>query len=172
MEKLIRDAITFLQLDLSGLTVLTEAASGLYVVTPVIASLAGSKQVMALTRDSHYASADSVIAQTRALEILCDADSKIEIYTKRSLDLFAEANIVTNLGFVRPIDAEIVSVMGETAVRMLELTELLRMFTQEESQVKQSKYSVLMIPQRLKQDMCVQIEYTCLMYMYISLTCM
>ena len=113
---LIRDAITSLQLDLSGLTVLTEAASGLYVVTPVIASLAGSKQVIALTRDSHYASADAVIAQTRALEILCDADSEIEIYTKRSLDLFAEANIVTNLGFVRPIDAETVSVMDETAV--------------------------------------------------------
>ena len=38
LVKLIRDAISSLQLDLSGLTVLTEAASGPYMVTPEVDS--------------------------------------------------------------------------------------------------------------------------------------
>lgn len=114
--KLIRDTIAFLQLNLTGLTVLTEAASGPYVVTPVIASLAGAKRVLAITNDSRYATADAVIAQTRALEKMCDAGVRTEIYTERSLDLFAQADIVTNLGFVRPIDTDAVAAMKETVV--------------------------------------------------------
>ncbi len=116
LAKLIRDAISFLELDLSGLTVLTEAASGPYVVTPVIAALAGAERVLALTHDSRHASAEAVIAQTRALEALCGVEGSVEIYTQRSLDLFAQADIVTNLGFVRPIDAKAVAAMKSTAV--------------------------------------------------------
>ena len=114
--KLIRDVISFLELDLFGLTVLTEAASGPYVVTPVIASLAGADRVLALTSDSSYACAGTVIDQTRALEALCHVDNGVEIHTQRSLDLFGQADIVTNLGFVRPIDAQVVEAMKPTAV--------------------------------------------------------
>jgi hypothetical protein len=116
LVKLIQDAIAFLKLDLSGLTVLTEAASGAYVVTPVVASLAGANCVLALTRDSRYASAEAVIAQTRALESLCGVEGRVEIYTQHSLDLFAQGDIVTNLGFVRPIDAMAIAAMKPTAV--------------------------------------------------------
>lgn len=113
---LIRKDIAFLELDLSGLTVLTEAASGPYVVTPVIAALAGAKRVIALTRDSRYASSEEVIAQTHALEHLCGLEGSVEIYSQRSLDLFSQADIVTNLGFVRPLDAEAIVVLKPTAV--------------------------------------------------------
>lgn len=82
LVKLISDAVTFLQLDLSGLTILTEAASGLYVVTPVIASLSEAKRVLALTSDSKYASAETVIAQIRALEALCRLEGSVEIHTQ------------------------------------------------------------------------------------------
>jgi hypothetical protein len=114
---LIQDAIAALELDLSGMVVLTEAASGPYVVTPAIAALAGAKTVFALTRDSQYASADAVTDQTRALEVLCGiSEDKIQIYRERSPHLFAQADIVTNLGFVRPLDAETVATMKPTAV--------------------------------------------------------
>jgi hypothetical protein len=116
LPSLIRRQISFLQLDLTGLTVLTEAASGPYVVTPVIATLAGAKRVIALTRDSRYAPADAVISQTRALELLCDVKTISEIHTERSLDLFSEADIVTNLGFVRPLDRDAVFAMKPSAV--------------------------------------------------------
>lgn len=113
---LIKRAINFLDLDLTGLVILTEAASNAYVVTPVIAGLAGASRVLALTRDSLYASASAVIEQTRALEALCDVEGKTEIYTDRSLDLYAQADIITNLGFVRPISAEVVAHLKPSAV--------------------------------------------------------
>jgi hypothetical protein len=113
---LIQNTIELLNLDLSGLTVLTEAASGAYVCTPVIAALAGAERVFALTRDSQYARAKTVIRLTRTLEQLCGIPNKVEIFTKHSPDLFARADIITNLGFVRPIDEEAVAVMKPTAV--------------------------------------------------------
>lgn len=116
LSKLIRDAIAFFNLDLSGLTVLTEAASAPYVVTPAIAALAGAQRVIAITRNSEHASAESVISQTRALEQLCGSPKVVEIYPQRDLELFSKADIVTNLGFVRPIDAEAISFMKPTAV--------------------------------------------------------
>jgi len=111
-----RRSIDFLQLDLSGLTVLTEAASGPYVVTPVIACLAGAGRVLALTRDTRYASSQAVMEQTRALEALSDAPVEASIYTQRSPELFAQADVVTNLGFVRPIDGNAIAAMKANAV--------------------------------------------------------
>lgn len=80
LKNLIREAIAFTELNLSGLVVLTEAASGPYVVTPVVAALAGADEVYGLTHDSQYASAKSVIAQTRALEKLCGVETGTRIF--------------------------------------------------------------------------------------------
>ncbi|MCX7669243.1 MAG: hypothetical protein N2439_04145, partial [Anaerolineae bacterium] len=156
---LIRRTITFFELDLSGLVVLTEAASGPYVVTPIIAALAGAARVIALTATSRYGSVEAVIAQTRALAELCGVSVQVDdasagaagdenlipdpspaargasrptrrgedaappslagkgvggsgatcragpvaVSTARRPELFAAADIITNLGFVRPI---------------------------------------------------------------------
>ncbi len=139
---LIRRTIAFLDLDLSGLVVFTEAASGPYVVTPIIAALAGADRVIAVTRASRYGAVETVIAQTQALAEICGVSVQlrdvvsqaltglamqtgsptsrdptvVEMYTDRSLDLFATADIVTNLGFVRPLDAAVVAAMKPTAV--------------------------------------------------------
>lgn len=116
IPELITNVIDFLKLDLTGLTVLTEAASGPYVVTPVIALMANAEKVIALTSDSKYASVQEVILQTRAMEKLCGRNEEIEIHSDRSLDLFSQADIITNLGFVRPINDFVISVMKSTAV--------------------------------------------------------
>jgi hypothetical protein len=114
--QLIKQAVHKLELDLSGFTVLTEAASGPYAVTPVIASMAGAKRVLAITADSTYATADEVIRQTRELERMCGLPQRVEIFQERRLELFAEADIVTNLGFVRPLDAKVVLSMRRGSV--------------------------------------------------------
>ena len=114
--KLIPETVAAFGLDLSGLTVLTEAASGAYVVTPIIAALAGAHRVIAVTGESRYASVDAVIAQTRELASRFGVDAAVEIHTERTPDLFARADIVTNLGFIRPIDAGAVEAMKPTAV--------------------------------------------------------
>lgn len=116
LKRLIRETIDFLKLDLSGLTVLTEAASGPYVVTPIIAAMAGAKKVSALTRGSKYAAAEEVVAQTRALEAVCGVAGRVEIFTQRPPELFEGADIVTNLGFVRPLDRQAVASMKRGAV--------------------------------------------------------
>jgi hypothetical protein len=113
---LISRAIESLRLDLSGLTVLTEAASGPFVVTPVIAAQAGAKRVIAFTGNSRFGTVGEVERQTRALEVLCGVPGLVEIHPDRQLELFAEASIVTNLGFVRPIDSEAISNMASGSV--------------------------------------------------------
>lgn|GEM_PF-5393232 len=55
-----RHSIRVFSLDLGKFIVLTEAASGFYALTPLIAALAGAKAVLALTRDSRYGSAAEV----------------------------------------------------------------------------------------------------------------
>ena len=47
-----REAVERLQLDLRGLAVLTEAASGAYACTPVLAAMAGARWVYAYARDT------------------------------------------------------------------------------------------------------------------------
>lgn len=105
LARLMRAAVARLRLDLRGLSVLTEAASGAYAVTPVLAALAGAERVDALTRDTRYGSAEQVAAQTLALAALAGAPGRIRIHTARSPALLAGADIITNSGHVRPLDA-------------------------------------------------------------------
>lgn len=103
-------------LDLSGLVVLTEAASGPYLSTPLTAALAGADRVLAMTDDSEYASGEEVAEATRCAAAEWEVADRTEIRIGRRLEWFGEADIVTNSGFVRPIDAQAVRAMKPTAV--------------------------------------------------------
>jgi uncharacterized protein YnzC (UPF0291/DUF896 family) len=116
IPELIQNTIDFIKLDLTGFTVLTEAASGNYAVTPIIALMANADKVIAITSNSKYATANEVISQTRTLEKLCKLDKHTEIHTIRNTNIFSQADIITNLGFVRPLDHTVISVMKPTAV--------------------------------------------------------
>lgn len=76
IDKLLQ-RVDALELDLRGRTVLTEAASGAYVVTPVLAALAGAR-VFAYTKTTRYGTVEEVFANTRRLMETC---------TKRKLDV-------------------------------------------------------------------------------------
>jgi hypothetical protein len=115
-QRIATEFIDRLALDLSGLTVLTEAASGPYLATPLAATLAGADRVLAVTADSRYASGEEVAQETRRRAREWGVADRLEIGAGRSLEWFAEADVVTNSGFVRPIDAEAVRVMKPTAV--------------------------------------------------------
>lgn len=115
-KRLILKALDKFKLNLKGLTVLTEAASGNYIFTPIIAALAGAEKVHAVTRDSRYASAEQVIRNTLLLANYCGISDRLEIRISLSPEIIGQADIVTNLGFVRPINKEFISHMKETAV--------------------------------------------------------
>ncbi len=111
LARLMREAVRRCRLDLSGATVLTEAATGAYVVTPVLAALAGAARVLALTRGTRYGTAEEVAVRTRELARVAGVEERLEILTARSPALFAEADVVTNSGHVRPIDAAAIAAM-------------------------------------------------------------
>ena len=116
IEKLICNAIDIYNLDLSGLTVFTEAASGNYVVTPLIAALAGSDRVFAITRNSKYGTAADVRNFTLELAQRWGVGDQIEVISDKIPSILSQSDIVTNLGFVRPIDKKVIAHLKPTAV--------------------------------------------------------
>jgi hypothetical protein len=98
--------VDLLKLDLTGKVVLTEAATGAYAITPIIAALAGAK-VYAFTQPTKYGSVDEVIQQTRKIsELFNEINLDIHIITELTPDIIHEADIITNSGHLRPLDKD------------------------------------------------------------------
>jgi hypothetical protein len=113
---LIRESIDRCHLDLSGSLVLTEAASGAYVVTPLIAALAGADPVYAITKTSPYGTYDEIRETTMKLASHLGVDNRIKIIKELSREIVEKADIITNSGHVRPIDKKVASWMKPSAV--------------------------------------------------------
>jgi hypothetical protein len=116
LVSLMRQAILRCDLQLQKTIVLTEAATGAYVVTPVLAAMAGAEKVFALTRSSPYGTVEQVQEQTQQLAEIAGVGGCIEFITQKSSELVAQADIITNSGHVRPIDLEMIGWMKSTAV--------------------------------------------------------
>lgn len=112
--ELIKKAIKFNKLNLNKLTVFTEAASGEFIYTPIIAAMAGAEKVYAITADSNYASKEDVEKDTYLFAELCGVEDRIEVVFDK--EKISEADIVTNLGFVRPIDKSTIDNMKKNSV--------------------------------------------------------
>jgi hypothetical protein len=111
--RLIDEAIARFDLDLSGITVLTETASGPFVATPLIAARAGAS-VIAVTRDSRFGSAGEVRDYTLTLAHRLGVG--VDVHVGAGGERASEAELVTNLGFVRPIDEAFVAGLAAGAV--------------------------------------------------------
>jgi hypothetical protein len=105
-EAIIKQSIAALNLNLSGLVVLTEVASGLYIYTPIIALLAGAKKVVAVVNDSKYGLAKDIKEDClRLLSLLQCNTANIEFSLNTISEAhLAEADIITNSGHLRPLD--------------------------------------------------------------------
>ena len=114
--RLMKQAIQRCQLDLSGLTVLTEAATGAYVVTPVIAAMAGASRVFAIAKDTRFGSAREAADGTCALAARVGVSNRIEIVDGKTAEILAGVDIVTNSGHVRPISAAVAASMKAGSV--------------------------------------------------------
>ncbi len=115
IKRLIERAIDFNELDLTNLVVFTETASNNYVVTSIIAAMAGAK-VYAITSDSQYGKAIEVEEFTYKFAEFCGIRDRIEVIFEKKEKIINKANIITNLGFVRPIDERFIGMMNENAV--------------------------------------------------------
>ncbi len=108
--------INHFAVDLSGLTVYTEAASGAYLLTPIIAALAGARKVFAQTRDSRFATAEVVCRETMRAAAAFGVADNVEVRIGRFDEGLAQSDIVTNSGFVRPLDSDLLVRLKPTAV--------------------------------------------------------
>ena len=115
-SRLLRELIAQFGLNLDGLNVYTEAASGHYAYGPVLAALAGAKHVTAQVNDSRFGLAREIIEQTHLLAQAYNVTEKIECIDRRSHARLAQADIVTNSGHVRPIDRDLIDSLQPTAV--------------------------------------------------------
>jgi hypothetical protein len=119
-ERLIRAAIGRLELDLDGIGVLTEAASGSFATTALTAALAGAAPVVALTRDSAHGKAAEVADYVGGWAKELNIADRIEITQDRAHPGVAACSLVTNLGFVRPIDAALLRALpADAAVALM-----------------------------------------------------
>jgi hypothetical protein len=113
---LMRAAVSRCTLDLSSFVVLTEAASGAYVVTPVLAALAGAEHVFAVARSTRYGTVDQIAEATIQLATHAGVKGRVELITERSRTAIEQTDVITNSGRVRPIDEAMIACMKSTAV--------------------------------------------------------
>jgi len=115
-KKLIFDSIKSIGLNLEGKVVLTEAATGYYALMPSIAAIAGAEKVLALTRNSRYGTEKKACEETMQFAEHCNIDQKIDVLFSRDDPRIRQADIVTNSGFVRPINNTLLSLLKPTVV--------------------------------------------------------
>jgi hypothetical protein len=84
-------------------------------VTAPLAARAGADRVVALARPWGGRDAADVGRETAALAAALGVASRVAVVTERRPDDLAAADVVTNLGFVRPLDRALVTVLGPAA---------------------------------------------------------
>jgi len=115
-REFIKKTIKKFSLNLEGLTVFTEAASGNYMYTPLIAALAGARHVYAIAADSKYGKKEEIQQNTLKEAVELGVLDTITVVFEKKPEYLRESDIITNSGFVRPINREMISCLKSTAV--------------------------------------------------------
>lgn len=116
LRTLMRLAVANTGLDMSGMTVLTEAATGAYAVTPVLAAMAGAKHVYAFTRSGRHGTVSDAKRQILELAAPLGVADRIQILEKVGPEVLHNVDIVTNSGHLRPLTAELIAQLRGDAV--------------------------------------------------------
>jgi hypothetical protein len=110
----LKKRVQALGLNLKGKVVLTEAATGAYVVTPVLAALAGAK-VFAFSKNTSYGTFNEVVEKTK--EVYKNGNSlDITFIDSLTPEIIAKADIITNSGHLRPLDKQMLRHAKDTVV--------------------------------------------------------
>ncbi|PCJ81812.1 MAG: hypothetical protein COA57_13905 [Flavobacteriales bacterium] len=113
-EKVLKNTIDSLQLDLTGKTVLTEAATGPYAVTAIIAALAGA-EVHAFAKDSKYGTVKQAFEEVEHLTKIVGA-THIHFIDEITPEILKKADVITNSGHLRPLNEKKLQYIRQNAV--------------------------------------------------------
>ncbi len=115
LAKRIKKSIEKFELDLNGRCVLTEAATGLYSLTSVMAAVSGA-DVIAIAKNTEYGSIEDIKNTIHSLlQSFPECEGRIKIIESK-FEINARLDVVTNSGFVRPIDNHILRHMDDMSV--------------------------------------------------------
>ncbi len=115
-RKILLSGIKKFDLDLTNLVIFTEAASGNYAYTPLSAAIAGAKKVYAITKDSRYGKKENIAKNIYKLAQKFKVEDKVEVVFEKTKEIIFQCDIITNSGFVRPIEKTMIDMMKPTAV--------------------------------------------------------
>ena len=97
-------------LSLNGLVVLTELGTADFALTPILAQMAGAQRVIVWTRDTKFGTATEAISQ---FQDICNKLELNDFFEIREMERpeqdIRDANLITNLAMLRPLDAEFLS---------------------------------------------------------------
>ena len=103
------------KVTLEGKKVLTEAASGNYICTSLLSALAGA-EVFAIAKDSKFGSVQHI--QNEVFSTAKKLQIENHIFINESLDQIdlREIDVITNTGFVRPINKTLMDFLKPSSV--------------------------------------------------------
>ena len=115
--KTINETKNLLKLDLSNKIVLTEIGTGPFSFVGLVAAMSNSPKVILWTRDSRYGMGQNNINLFKSYisKLNIDTEFIFRLNQRPISDIF-ESDIITNLGFIRPIDESFLSNMNDKAV--------------------------------------------------------
>lgn len=91
----------------------TEAASGGYACTPVLAAMAGA-EVHAFARDSKYGTAQDCVKEVMVLAKKLNVKERIHFHFEKNEMPWERASVVTNSGALRPLDNALLARVSDT----------------------------------------------------------
>lgn len=103
-------------IDCSGLTILTEAASGAYIYNPLIPILANANKVITFCRPSRYGSVEDIRTSMFEAYGSLGLGKKFEFITELEASILEQSDLITNSGHLRPIGANFIKSLRDTAV--------------------------------------------------------
>ena len=112
---MIERSIKKLNVNLNGYKILTEVGNNNYIYTPLIAAMTGAERVFVYTKDNKYFKATDAINDCKKLLIDLNLNHKVEFVTDINIPLI-EADIITNSGFLRPLNQDKLSKIKSNAV--------------------------------------------------------
>ncbi|ULL19447.1 hypothetical protein DVH26_36600 [Paenibacillus sp. H1-7] len=115
MKKLCYDIVSQSGLDLKGIKVITEAGSGVFALTPFIAIIAGAKEVICLTKTTKYGSVFEIEQLIKKIAVEWELAEPI-VTENRFDESLKGADVITNLGMVRPINRSLLEWVGKDVV--------------------------------------------------------
>lgn len=116
VDRILRKCIQDFGLNLSGLVVFTEAATGPYLYSPILTALAGAAKVYAIGGNSRFGDREYVRQQTLKAASRRGVADEVQVVFEKTKDEIQQSDIITNTGFVRPINRQVISWLKPTAV--------------------------------------------------------